>query len=114
MKPTTRYTLTLEIEEDGKTTRKMIESRDKCDRDFADGEITAGILLSFVPLWIASDSCGTGLATVCSMLKFLPGDFADMQMFKDIGDAYVKWTGVHNWHECVSVVVDKSKLCSEG
>jgi hypothetical protein len=114
MKSTKRYTLTLEIEEDGRTTRKMIESRYECDEDFKDGEHTIGRLLSLVPAWAASVGVGEGgLGTICKMLHSLPCEFEHMKMFRDIGDAYDKWDGSYSWEDCVSVVVDKSKLCSE-
>lgn len=110
-----RYVVRCEVWEDDKLIRSMEERRDQMDIDHSDGERTAGLILSFLPSWFASDAVGGGgLATLGYMCSYLPWPNADIQLFKTLGDAYDKWGASHNFADCISIVVDKDKLeCNE-
>lgn len=89
--------VTIEIEEDGKLIRKILDTR-CCDKGVSDaiGHIVASALM-----WIeVRDSSGLNDALAAIAICSCHSAWAD------VASAYNQWTGEHDFDDGVKVVVD--------
>lgn len=105
------YRVIVEEYRDGRLLRRFEEWQNKLDQDSSDGEETFGMMLAKAIQWFVLTTGCTGFAATCYIGKFLGGQ--ENRFFREIAAAYEDWDAESDWEDCVSLHVDRRKLCGE-
>lgn len=105
------YRVIVEEYKDGRMIRRFEEWQNKLEQDSTDGEETFAMVLAKAIQWFVLTTGCTGFATACYIGKWLGNQ--DSPLFKAIAAAYEEWDCEYEWDDCVSLHVDRRKLCGE-